>query len=79
MDKKTYEMLFDKSIKEEYRKKYLIEEYHEYEKERYYKRKINNINHIDLIEDRTISNIEKYEIDINNKIIHEAIKTLTKR
>lgn len=40
MDKKTYEMLMDDSISSEERQKYLVDEYHEYEREKYYKRKI---------------------------------------
>ena len=39
MDKQTYEMLFDESINEEIRHQYLVDEYHEYERERYYNRK----------------------------------------
>ena len=40
MDKQTYEMLMDDSISNEERQKYLVDEYHEYEREKYYKRKI---------------------------------------
>lgn len=40
MDKQTYEMLMDDSISSEERQKYLVNEYHEYEREKYYKRKI---------------------------------------
>ena len=40
MDKQTYEMLMDDSISSEERQKYLVDEYHEYEREKYYKRKI---------------------------------------
>ena len=43
MDKKTYEILFDESINEEFRKQYLIDEYHEYEREKYYKRKYKKV------------------------------------
>ena len=35
MDKQTYEMLMDESINNDERQKYLIEEYHEYEREKY--------------------------------------------
>ena len=41
MDKQTYEILKDESISEEIRHQYLIDEYHEYERERYHKRCIN--------------------------------------
>lgn len=84
MDKQTYEMLFDESITEEIRHQYLVDEYHEYERERYYKRRfvsfdVEMAESLDLIEDRTISSEDKYEIDLNNKVIHDAIKKLTPR
>lgn len=49
MNKQTYEMLFDKSISEEVRHQYLVDEYHEYERERYYRRKFISLNN-DLAE-----------------------------
>ena len=36
MDEQSYKSLFDKSISEEVRNKYLVDVYHEYERERYY-------------------------------------------
>lgn len=84
MDKQTYEMLFDESIGEEIRHQYLVDEYHEYERERYHKRKFVSFDSemaeaLDLIEDTTISSEDRYEMDLNNKIIPEAIKKLTPR
>ena len=56
MDKQTYEMLFDESINEEIRHQYLVDEYHEYERERYHNRKFVSFDSemaqaLDLIED----------------------------
>jgi len=84
MDKQTYEMLFDESITEEVRHQYLVDEYHEYERERYHKRKIVSFDSemaqsLDLIEDTSISNEERYEIDAHNKIILDSINKLTPR
>lgn len=84
MEKQTYEMLFDESVSEEIRHQYLIDEYHEYERERYYKRKFVSLDSemaqaLDLIEDTSISAEEKYEIDLNNKVVQKAIKKLTPR
>ena len=85
MDKQTYEMLFDKSISEEIRQQYLVDEYHEYERERYYKRKIASFDcemaeSLNLIEDiYTSNNEEMYEINLNNNALKEAIKKLTPR
>lgn len=84
MDKQTYEMLFDESISEEKRHQYLVDEYHEYERERYHKRKFVSFDsemaqNLDLIEDTSISSDERYEIDVHNKIILDAIKKLTPR
>lgn len=84
MDKHSYEILFDESISEEFRHQYLVDEYHEYERERYYKRKFVSFDSemaeaLDLIEDTSISREERYEIDINNKIVQEVIKKLTPR
>lgn len=84
MDKQTYEMLFDESISEEIRHQYLVDEYHEYERERYHKRKIVSFDSemaeaLDLIEDTSISSVDRYEMDLNNKMIQEAIKKLTLR
>lgn len=85
MDKQTYEMLFDESISEEIRHQYLVDEYHEYERERYHNRKFVSFDSemaeaLDLIEDSTsISSEDKYDIDLNNNLIKEAIKKLTPR
>ena len=85
MDKQTYEMLFDESISEEIRHQYLVDEYHEYERERYHNRKFVSFDSemaeaLDLIEDSTsISSEDKYDIDLNNNLIREAIKKLTPR
>lgn len=85
MDKQTYEMLFDASISDEIRHQYLVDEYHEYERERYHNRKFVSFDSemaeaLDLIEDKTsMSSEERYEIDLNNKIIQDAIKKLTPR
>lgn len=85
MDKQTYEMLFDESINEEIRHQYLVDEYHEYERERYHNRKFVSFDSemaeaLDLIEDSTsISSEDRYEIDANNKIIQDALKKLTPR
>ena len=72
MDKQTYEMLFDKSISEEVRHQYLVDEYHEYERERYYNRKFVSFDSemaqaLDLIVDTSMCNEEKYEMNLNNK------------
>ncbi len=84
MDKQTYEMLFDESISEEIRHQYLVDEYHEYERERYHNRKFVSFDSemaeaLDLIEDTSISSEDRYEINLNNKIIQDAIKKLTPR
>ncbi len=85
MDKQTYEMLFDESINEEIRHQYLVDEYHEYERERYHNRKFVSFDSemaeaLDLIEDSTsISSEDKYDIDLNNNLIKEALKKLTPR
>lgn len=62
MDKKTYEILFDESINEEFRKQYLIDEYHEYEREKYYKRKYKKVD-IEILDLINSNNIENYEIN----------------
>lgn len=85
MDKQTYEMLLDESISDEIRHQYLVDEYHEYERERYHNRKFVSFDSemaeaLDLIEDSTsISSEDKYDIDLNNNLIKEAIKKLTPR
>ena len=84
MDKQTYEMLFDESISEEVRHQYLVKEYHEFEREKYYNRKFVSFDSemaqaLDLIEDTSMSNEEKYEMDLNNEAIKEAISKLNLR
>ena len=84
MDKLTYEMLFADSISEEIRHQYLVDEYHEYERERYYKRKLVSFDSelaeaMDLIEDTSISSEEKYNMQLSNMEIKEAIKELNPR
>ena len=85
MDKQTYEMLLDESISEEIRHKYLVEEYHEYERERYHNRKFVSFDsemaeELDLIEDSTsISSEDRYENEIINNEIKNAINMLSPR
>ena len=85
MDKQTYEMLLDESISEEIRHKYLVEEYHEYERERYHNRKFVSFDsemaeELDLIEDITsISSEDRYENEIINNEIKNAINMLSPR
>lgn len=80
MDKQTYEVLSDKSISEEIRHKYLVDEYHEYERERYHNRKFVSFNsEMAEILDLFISSEDKYDIDLNNNLIKEAIKKLMPR
>ena len=85
MDEQTYEMLFDESISEEVRHQYLVDEYHEYERERYYNRKFVSFDSemaeaLDLIEDKaSISSEERYENEIINNEIKDAINMLSPR
>lgn len=76
IDKKTYEMLQDKSISPSYRQQYLIDEYHEYERERYYKRK-----HIilDLNKYFTTSNDSAHFKEFDMRQLKEAIEILPSR
>ena len=73
MDKKTYEMLLDKTITSEERKKYLVEEYHEYERERYYKRRHLSL---DLNKFLIYSIDDNHLQEIDNRLIEEAIEKL---
>lgn len=82
MEKQTYEILFDKSISEDFRKQYLIDEYHEYEKERYFKRKFLSIDSemaesLGLIERITITSNETYDNENTINEIILAIKSLS--
>ncbi|CDC41754.1 putative RNA polymerase sigma-70 region 4 [Firmicutes bacterium CAG:449] len=70
MDKTTYKILFDKSVSEEIRHQYLIDEYHAYEKERYHQRKF-----VSFDEAYCINKEEKYDF----KIIKKAINKLSSR
>ena len=84
MDKQSYEMICDKSISDAERNKYLADEYHEYERERYYKRKfvsfdVEMAEALELIEDESLSYAEKIEIKFKNKELYEAINKLTPR
>ena len=62
-----------------------MDEYHEYERERYHNRKFVSFDSemaesLDLVEDSTsISSEDRYEIELNNKIIQVALKKLTQR
>lgn len=84
MEKKTYEMLFDKSINEEIRHQYLVDEYHEYERERYYQKKFVSFDNemaeaLNLIENTSIFAKERYEDENISKDIQAAIKMLSFR
>ncbi len=84
MDKQTYEILFDKSISKEIRHQYLIEEYHEYERERYYTRKFVNFDvetaeALNLVEETSSSSEEKNEMEVRQIEIENAIRQLTPR
>lgn len=85
IDKQTYEMLFNESISEEIRHQYLVDEYHEYERERYHNRKFVSFDSemaeaLDLIEDNTsISSEDRYENEIINNEIKNAINMLSPR
>ena len=75
---------FDESISEEVRHQYLVDEYHEYERERYYNRKFVSFDSemaqaLDLIENTSMCNEEKYEMNLNNEVIKEAISKLNPR
>ena len=74
IDKKSYDLLFDKSIAIEERQKYLIDEYHEYERERYYKRKHISLDSIDNLVFSPESSVF-YEIDYAE--LKEAINKLS--
>ena len=61
-----------------------MKEYHEFEREKYYNRKFVSFDSemaqtLDLIEDTSMSNEEKYEMDLNNEAIKEAISKLNLR
>jgi RNA polymerase sigma factor (sigma-70 family) len=84
MDKQTFDALHDESVSEEIRHRYLVDEYHAIEQERYYKRKFVPFDcelaqSLELIEDTSISNEEKYDLDLNNEAIKEAIMKLSPR
>lgn len=84
MDKQSYDMIFDVSISDEIRNKYLIDEYHEYERRKYQNRKIvsidNKIFKLDnLIDNSYISNEDKYYASNKIKKLKQAINKLTPR
>ena len=84
MDKQTYELLYDDSINEEYRYQYLINEYHEYERERYYQRKYVSFDaelaeSLDLIADKSNLVEDNYLKGIDSKELKKAISLLTPR
>lgn len=78
MDKQTYEMLFDKSISEEVRHQYLVDEYHEYERERYYRRKFISLNN-DLVEELEV-NVEclKSDVEHQESTVESLLKAIGK-
>lgn len=83
MDKQTYEMLMDDSISNEERQKYLIDEYHEYERERYYERKIVKINEDEIDyspspEEQCIKNQEEKEFFSFLNLLNTRQKELIK-
>lgn len=84
MDKKTYEILFDESISEEIRHQYLVDEYHAYERERYYRRKFVSFDSemaqsLNLIEDTSISSKDRYENEVRYNNLKAAINMLSFR
>ncbi len=72
MDKETYEILQDETISEEERKRYLIEEYHEYERERYYHR------HNILMEESTLETLREEREEKDYFELLRVISTLSK-
>ena len=84
MDKQSYNLINDKTIKEEERNKYLIEEYHEYERERYHKRKfvsfdVETAEFLDLIADKSETPLEKRKLKGDYVELYNAIKKLNPR
>lgn len=75
MDKKSYDMICDPSINEETRQWYLENEYHEYERERNFKRKhpFLDVDTLDII------NPIYDEYDYDSEIIERCISKLTPR
>ena len=76
MDKKSYEILQDKSIAPNVRYQYLIDEYHEYERERYYRRR-----HIilDLSKYLVASDDNDNFKELNTRQLREVIEKLPER
>ncbi len=72
MDKTSYEILSDSSINEMYRHQYLINEYHEYEREKYYKRKYSLLD-IEILDQ--LKNTKDFEND-NYDYLYSAIEKL---
>lgn len=84
MDKQTYEMLMDESINNEERQKYLIDEYHEYERERYYKKKMiklqyNQLDYINTLVDDSLSPEELYIKEQEKSDFYSFLKDLNPR
>ncbi|NLE04503.1 MAG: sigma-70 family RNA polymerase sigma factor [Crenarchaeota archaeon] len=84
MDKQTYEMLFDESISKEIRHQYLVNEYHEYERERYHRRKFVSFDAemadmMRIREESTESSEEKYIKELEKLEMKEAIRKLITR
>lgn len=76
-------MLMDDSISNEERQKYLIDEYHEYERERYYERKIVKINEDEIDyspspEEQCIKNQEEKEFFSFLNLLNTRQKELIK-
>lgn len=78
MDKHTYEILFDKSVDEIVRHQYLIDEYHEYEKERYYQRKFVPFD-TSIAEAFGLIRYKSEIYDENYEMLIDAIKKLSLR
>lgn len=83
MDKQSYEMINSSSIAKETRQQYLVDEYHEYERERYYKRKFVSFD-FELAEllnsnEKSIKAEEVFIQKIYNKDLYAAIKKLNTR
>lgn len=83
MDKITYNVLQDPSIEESVRHQYLIDEYHEYEREKFYRRKfvsfdIEMAESLDLLSDDMSHKDSSYD-DAQKEKIYKALACLTER
>lgn len=84
MDMQTYEMLDDESISNEEKQKYLIEEYHMYEREKYHNRKIvrideKNIDFFNELIDDNKTHEQKYMSDKDSEEFFSFFKVLNDR